>query len=154
RLVLSYTQPLWRNRTTDRDRAELIVRRKQVDVSELDFELRLIDVVARTEQAYWDLVAARQDARVKEDTVEWAKEQLGRNRRQIDAGTLAPVELSASQAELERRRDAWFAAIGAITEAENALKLLLAGNRDEALWNDQIVPAEDGAIAPPEVDDV
>jgi HAE1 family hydrophobic/amphiphilic exporter-1 len=154
RLAVSFTQPLWRNRVTDRDRAELKIRRKQVDSSELDFELRVIDIVARTEQSYWDLVAARQDAVVKVDAVEWAKEQLARNQRQIEAGTLAPVEIAASEAELERRRDAWFAAIGVITEAENALKLLLSGGRDESIWADQLVPVEDSTIPPPETDNV
>jgi HAE1 family hydrophobic/amphiphilic exporter-1 len=154
RLVLSYTQPLWRNRTIDRDRAELRVRRKQLDVSDVEFEIRVIEVVAKTEQAYWDLVAARQDTSVTADAVELAKEQLARNQRQIEAGTLAPVELSASEAELERRRDAWFASIGGITEAENALKLLLAGGRSEEVWNDEIVPNEERTVAPPEAAEV
>jgi HAE1 family hydrophobic/amphiphilic exporter-1 len=154
RLAFTFTQPLWRNRTTDRDRSELRIRRKQLDASDVDFELRVIDIVTRTEQAYWDLVAARQDAVVKADTVEWAKEQLLRNRRQIEAGTLAPVELAASEAELERRRDSWYASIGIITEAENALKLLLGGSARDEMWKDQIIPVEDSTLPPPESDDV
>jgi hydrophobic/amphiphilic exporter-1 (mainly G- bacteria), HAE1 family len=154
RLAVSFTQPLLRNRTIDAGRAEIRIRRKQLDASDLDFEARVIEVVSRTEQAYWDLVAARQDVTVKAEAVELAKEQLARNRRQIDAGTLAPVELAASQAELERRRDAWFASIGTVTEAENALKLLLAGGHAEAVWNDEIVPTEESTVEPPEADDV
>jgi hydrophobic/amphiphilic exporter-1 (mainly G- bacteria), HAE1 family len=154
RLTFSVVQPLLRNRLVDRERAELKVRRKQLDMSEIDFELRAIDVVSRVQQAYWDLTAARQDARVKADAVEWAREQLARNRRMIEAGTLAPVELAASEAELERRLDAWYSATGFITEAENNLKAMLAVNRGDPLWNDQIVPVEESTLPPPEIHDV
>ena len=148
RLLFSFSQPLFRNRKIDQDRAQLIVRRKQVAAADIDFELRTIDVVTRTELAYWDLVAARQAAQVSIEAVQLAQRQLEQNQRMIAAGTLAPVELSASEAELERRRDAWFAAIGLITEAENALKLLLSGGREEAVWNEELIPTEDATLAP------
>lgn len=154
RLVVSFTQPLLRNRAIDRDRAELKIRRKQLDVSDVQFELKVIEVVTRVEQAYWDLVAARQDAQVKADALEWAREQLARNRRMIEAGSLAPVELAASEAELERRRDTWYASVGAITEAENALKSLLSGSREDPIWSDEIVPTDQATLAPPQTDDL
>jgi len=154
RLVVGFTQPLMRNRAIDSGRAELRIRRKQADVSDQEFELKVIDVITRVQQAYWDLVAARQDAGVKADAVEWARQQLARNRRMIDAGSLAPVELSASEAELERRLDTWYASLGVITEVENALKTLLAGDRSDTLWSDAIVPTDISTLAPPEIDDL
>ena len=149
RLVLSYTQPLWRNRLIDRDRNELRIRRKNLDISELDFRVRVIDVVTRVEQAYWDLVAARQDVTVTHDAVDLAAQQYARNQRMIDSGSLAPVELSASKAELERRRDAYFASLGTLTEIENNLKSLLAPNRGAALWTEQVIPLDLKSPAPP-----
>jgi HAE1 family hydrophobic/amphiphilic exporter-1 len=154
RLVFSLTQPLWRGRSIDPQRAELKIRRKQVDVSAVDFELRTIDVVTRVEHAYWDLSAVRQDSQVKAEAVEWARQQLAMNKRMIAAGTLAPVELAASEAELERRLDAWYASVGLITEAENNLKLLIAGGRKEEMWNDRIVPEEQTTRPPVEVHDL
>jgi HAE1 family hydrophobic/amphiphilic exporter-1 len=154
RLLIQFTQPLMRNREIDSSRATIRIRRKQVDISETQFELRAIDVVARVEQAYWDLVAARQAAEVASDTVELAREQLARNKRMIEAGSLAPVELAASEAELERRLDDWYAATGAITEAENVLKGLLASDRKDDLWNDEIIPVDDRTLAAPEIDDL
>jgi HAE1 family hydrophobic/amphiphilic exporter-1 len=140
RLALGFTQPLLRNRLTDETRSGIRIRRKQLDLSQDELELRAIEVVVRVEQTYWDLAAARQDVGVKADTVEWAREQLARNKRLIAAGTLAPVELSASEAELQRRLDAWYSALGAVTEIENALKVLIAGGRGEEIWGDEIVP--------------
>lgn len=154
RLVVGFTQPLLRNRAVDRERAELRIRARQLDISEVDFELRVIDVITRVEQAYWDLVAARQDAEVKADGVAWAREQLARNQRMIASGSLAPVELSASEAELQRRLDTWYASVGAVTEVENALKLLIASDRGAPVWAEELIPADASTSEPPESDDL
>jgi HAE1 family hydrophobic/amphiphilic exporter-1 len=154
RLLFTLTQPLLRNRTVDRERAELKVRRKQADVADLDFELRLIEVITRVEQAYWDLVAARQGLRVSEDSVELAREQLARTQRMAAAGVIAQVEIAAAVAELERRRDTYYSSLGLVTEAENALKTLLAPSRESALWNHEILPVDVDTLALPETGDL
>ena len=154
RLLIGFNQPLWRNRGIDRERGEISIRRKQIEISDLDFELRVIDVINRVEQSYWNLVAARQDAVVQEEGVRLAREQLERNQRMIAAGTLAPVELAASEAELQRRMDSWYTALGLVTEVENALKTLLAPDRSAAIWNAEIIPAEFKTSAPPEASDL
>ncbi len=154
RLSFSITQPIMRNRLIDRDRAEIRVRQKNQAISALDTELRVIDVLARVEQAYWDLSAARQDVNVTADGVKLAEEQLARNKRMIESGTLAPVELSASVAELERRRDTWYASIGALTEAENNLKTLIATGRNDTVWTEQLVPTDEKRGTAPEVADL
>jgi outer membrane protein TolC len=146
RLIAGFTLPLWRNRLIDRDRAEILIRSKGINLSEGDLQLRVIDVVTRVEIGYWNLVAARQDVQVNAETVEWAREQLARNKRMIESGTLAPVELSASEAELERRLDTYYESLGVVTEAENALKLLIAAGRQEAVWNDVIIPVDEKTV--------
>ena len=148
RLTLSLTQPLFRGREIDNDRAQIRIRRKNMDLSEIDFEIRAIDVVTRTQSAYWDLVASRQDVIVQTDSVELAREQLARSRRLIDAGSLAPVELSAAEAELQRRLDTLYSAIGQVTEVENQLKTLLAGDRKSPLWSEEILPADQRITTP------
>jgi hydrophobic/amphiphilic exporter-1 (mainly G- bacteria), HAE1 family len=154
RLVVSFTQPLLRNREVDRERAEIKIRRKQLDVSDAEYELRVVDVITRVEQAYWDLVAARQDLQVTSDAVELAREQHARNERMVESGTLAPIELSASRAELERRMDAYYGSASVVTQAENNLKTLLASDRGSPLWNDQILPTDLSTIDAVEADDL
>jgi HAE1 family hydrophobic/amphiphilic exporter-1 len=140
RLTFGVSLPLWRDRETDRDRTELILRRKQVDISDVEFELRVIDVVARVEQAYYDLVAAREDLTVVAESVDLAREQLDRTKRLIDGGSVAPVELAAAEAELERRKDNYFSSLTQLNLLENNLKLLLAGGRDQDIWKDELIP--------------
>jgi len=153
RLLVGITQPLWRNRLIDPDRAELRIRSKAIDVSEVDLELRVIDIVNRVELAYWDLVGARQAVGVADEGVRWGQEQSARSKRMIEAGTLAPVEQSGAEAELERRRDTYFATIYILTEAENTLKTLIASGKEDTIWSDAIIPTEERAVDAPAADE-
>jgi len=152
RLALSAVLPLLRNREIDMDRAQLRIRAKQIGVSELDLELRAIDVISRVEQGYWDLAAARQAVQVAADGVSLSDEQLGRTTRQIEAGTLAPVELPASKSELERRKDTYYANLDALNTIENGLKMLLSPSRDNDIWKDELVPSDKTPVMPAELE--
>lgn len=142
RLNFGLAMPLWRNREIDRDRAEIRIRRIREDVSRTDFERRVIDTTADVQNAYWDLVAALRDREVRRDGVRLAREQLARSQRQIESGTLAPVELAASEAELQRRIDSFVSSVNTVTQAENALKSLMAGSREEPIWSIQLTPVD------------
>ncbi|MBI3680736.1 MAG: TolC family protein [Acidobacteria bacterium] len=149
RLVAGFTLPLLRDARTDRERTELVVRRKQVDVSDVQFEMKVIDVVARVEQAYYDLVAVRADLEVNGESVALAQDQLERTKRLIASGSLAPVELAAAAAELERRKDNYYSTLALLAQAENALKQLLAGGRQQEIWKDELVPTSGQRTAMP-----
>ena len=154
RLILGFTQPILRGRQTDRERTQLLISKKQVNAADVDLEIRVIDVITRVEQAYWDLVAARQAVAVTEDTANWAREQLAINKRMVKAGTVAPVELAAAEAELQRRLDTWYTNIGALTEVENNLKSLIAPERTASIWNDELLPTEEKTVDRETVDEL
>jgi HAE1 family hydrophobic/amphiphilic exporter-1 len=69
----------------------------------------------------------------------------------IAAGTLPPVELPASEAELESRLDDLYRSTGQVTEVEDVLKTLLARERQDPLWNEEIVPLDARAADLPAV---
>ncbi len=149
-LAFTFSQPLLRGRGSDAERASLKIRARQRDGAAAELEIRAIDVAARVEQAYWDLVAARRQAEVAAEAANLAQVQLERDRRMIAAGSLPPVELSAAEAERESRLDDLYRATGAITEVENNLKTLLARNRHDELWQDEILPADSAVPSPPQ----
>lgn len=148
RLTVGFTLPLWRGRETDPARTQIKIRAKQREVSETELSLRVTEVVTQVQNAYWSLVAARREREVRVGGVELGREQLARSQRMIDSGTLAPVELAAAEAELQRRIDSYMASVNAITQAENGLKLLLAGSREDALWNEELAPVDARPMEP------
>lgn len=149
RLSLGITVPLWRGRSIDPERAEIRIRAKQQDVSKTDLELQVISITTQVQDAYWGLVAALSNREVRRDGVKLGREQYARSQRQIDAGTLAPVELAAAEAELQRRIDSYVISVNVVTQTENRLKLLLAPSREDALWSEQILPVDARPIEPP-----
>lgn len=148
-LVMGVQQPLIRGFRIDRSRAELKIRRKQVDQAGIDLETRVIDVVARTEQAYYDLVAARDAIKLAQDQVAWGREQLAINERFVRTGTLAPIEISAAEAELQRRIDTLYSTVAVLTESENNLKALIAPERTASIWGDELIPLDTALLQPP-----
>jgi len=150
-LAVTVTQPLGRGRSMDAERALIKIRRLNRTASAAELEAGAMDVAARVERAYWDLVAARRRVEVDLEAANLAKTQLEQNRRMIDAGTLPPVELPAAEAELESRLDDLYRSTGQVTEVEDALKTLLARERQDPLWNEEIVPVDAGPAELPAV---
>jgi HAE1 family hydrophobic/amphiphilic exporter-1 len=153
-LIASYVQPLWRGWKIDNERAAILVRGKAVQSSDAAFEVRVIDVIVRVQQAYWDLVAVREDEEVKRESVELGRTQVALSKRQIDAGTLAPVEIHAAEAELQRRLDTLYVTRELITQAENNLKTLIAASRESEVWGEEILPTDRRGVEPPEWNDI
>ncbi len=154
RLSATMTLPLVRNHKIDPQRAHLKISSKRLDISSVQFETKVTDVITRVEEAYWNLVAARQNVEVTSEAVKLGREQLARTKRMIASGTLPPVEVAAAEAELERRVDTWYASIGLVTRVENALKQLITGSREESLWNEEIIPTNQQMLNPPPVEKV
>ena len=150
-LTLTVTQPLLRGRAVDTERALVKIRRHDRAASAAELEARAIDIAARVEQAYWDIVAARRRVEVDLEAANLAQTQLEQNRRMIAQGTLPQVELSAAEAESQSRLDDLYRSTGQVTEAEDTLKTLLARDRQDSLWNEEILPVDDGTAAPPAV---
>ncbi len=148
-LGATLTLPLYRNREIDPFRANVRVASKQIGISGAEFEITVISVVTKVEEAYWNLVAAQQNVTVTFEAVELAREQLARTQRMIESGTLAPVELAAAEAELERRIDTWYASVGLASQVENAMKILLTGSNDDPMWDNELVPTEKVTLEPP-----
>lgn len=147
-LAITVTQPLLRNREIDASRSLLRVRARQTGLSRSEFQAKLIDVIGRVQQAYWDLAAARENEQIQGEAVDLAREQLQRDRNRIEAGTLAQAEAASAEAEIARRQDAWYASAALAVEQENALKRLLAHASGNPIWKEELIAADREALVP------
>ena len=147
-LNFSITQPLFRNYRIDPNRRQIQISRKRLDLSDAVFRQRTIEIISRVQQAYWDLAFAIKDEEIQRDAVKLAETQLANNKRQVEVGTLAPIEVTQSAATLESRRQQVFAAMNSVAQAENALKNLTLGATNTDLWNAEIQPAESFDVKP------
>jgi hydrophobic/amphiphilic exporter-1 (mainly G- bacteria), HAE1 family len=142
RLSLSVAQPLLRGLKTDPARTQVAVRRNELKIASTTLGLQLSEVIGHVEDAYWDLVGARQEVDVRREAVALGERQVETNGRLVRNGALAPVELVASESELERRRDDLYRSTSTAAAAGNRLKLLLGSGVDDAIWREQVVPID------------
>jgi HAE1 family hydrophobic/amphiphilic exporter-1 len=141
-LNLQFRQPILRSFSIDEARRRIRVANRRLDLSDSQFRQKAIDIVSRVQRAYWDLAFALRDAQIRRESVELARTQLERNRRMVNEGTLAPIELVSVEVELERRNENVLTSLEVVTRAENALKQLILGDRTASAWNQPIIPSE------------
>ncbi len=147
-LNFSYTQPLMRNFKIDANRRLVKIFKKQLDLSDAQFRQRAIQIIAQVQQAYWDLAFAIRDEEIQRDAVKLAETQLTNNQRQVEVGTLAPIDVVTAATSVESRRISVFTAMNQVAQAENTLKQLVADGEGSDVWTAKIVPVESFEIQP------
>lgn len=141
-LSLVVTQPLWRNRSIDNNRRQIRIQRKRLDQSDADFRQKTIDVITRTQQAYWDLVFALRDQENQLANLNLSRESLRNVEAQIAAGAKAPLERAEVQTELASRETSLLSAIQNVGIAENNLKVLIFKDPQSPEWSDKVAPTD------------
>jgi HAE1 family hydrophobic/amphiphilic exporter-1 len=145
---IQFNQPLFRNFGIDQARRNIKVTKKQLDLTDAQFRQRVIQIISLVTEAYWDLSQAIKNEAVQRDSVRLAETFLNNTKRQVEVGTLAPIEVVSAATSLESRRQSVFQAMNSVGQAENALKNLTAGGRDDELWSSIIEPVEPFDIKP------
>jgi HAE1 family hydrophobic/amphiphilic exporter-1 len=72
--------------------------------------------------------------------VRLAEQQDASNRRQVQQGLLAPIDVVATQTQVATFQQNVFTAQQALTAAENALKVLMLADRTDMMWSMALVP--------------
>ena len=150
-VTLSYTQPLLRGLKIDNTRRQIEIARKNLSLSDSQFRQRAIDTITNVQRAYWDLVFALRSLQVQRDAVTVAQRQLDHNKRLVDQGQLAPIDIVAAEAQISSYEQRVFAAIEEVSRSENNLKNLIAQNQKAELWSESIVPTDPVDLVVPQV---
>ena len=150
-VTFSYTQPLWRGLRFDNNRRQIEIARKNLSLSDAQFRQRAIDTITNVQRAYWDLVFALRSLQVQRDAVDVARTQLTHNKRLVEQGQLAPIDVVASEAQISTYEQNVFSALEEVSRAENNLKNLIAENQNAAIWSESVVPIDPIDLAVPEV---
>lgn len=124
-LTFSLTQPLLRNFGTDVNRARIEIARANRKLSFLQFERLVITTLQQVESAYWNLVYARENLKVKQRSLQLAQELLEQTRIRVRVGTSAPIDIVQSEATVAAREQDIILAENAVQAAADRLKILL-----------------------------
>ncbi len=147
----SYTQPLLRGRKTDDTRRRVEIAKKNLSLTDAQFRRRATEVITNVEQAYWELAYALRNLQIQIDAVRQARAQAESDRRQVEKGVIAPVDLLESETQVKNFEQGVYAAQETVARAENGLKKMLAPDRRAGLWSKALLPVTHVSVEAPRV---
>ncbi len=150
-LEFTVTQPLFRGRSFDQKRRVIEVAKRNVSLTDMQFRQKSIDIINATQRAYWDLTYALRNLQVQRDGTRDAKDQLEHNRRLVDEGQLAPIDIVAAETQVANFEQAVYDALNSVTISENNLKNIISSNRNDKIWSQAITPVESVETTVPDI---
>ncbi|HWR52895.1 MAG TPA: TolC family protein, partial [Bryobacteraceae bacterium] len=96
-LVSSITQPLLRNRGTYINKLSVSIARSTLKLTEYDIRNAVLGTLALAENAYWDVIEARENLRVQEEYLRLAGEFLKRSERELELGAISKLDIYQPQ---------------------------------------------------------
>ena len=150
-LAFSYTQPLWRGLKIDQTRRQIEIARKNLSLTDAQFRQRAIDTITNVQRAYWDLVFALRNLQVQRDSASVARTELEHNKRLVNEGQLAPIDIVAVEAQISTFEQRVFGALEDVSRSENNLKNMIAKDQKANLWSESIVPTDSVELTVPEI---
>ena len=125
RFEVNLTQPLLKNFGLDVNKSSIYIAKNNLDISDFDFKNKVIEVIADTENVYWNLVFSLEDLKVQQKSVERAQDLERRVKAQVEVGTLAPLEILQAKSEVASREEAVIRAHKLIQDNQDSLKNIL-----------------------------
>ncbi len=124
-LRFDFTQPLLKDFGFRVNRKNIIVARNNLDISVNQLKTVIQDTIYRVQEAYWNLVYARENYQVKRQSLKLAKDLLEKNLKEVEVGRLAQIEILNAQAVVASREADLLQAEALIRGSEDQLRNIM-----------------------------
>ncbi|NIM90219.1 MAG: TolC family protein [Candidatus Aminicenantes bacterium] len=141
-LYFNFTQPLLKNFGFKISRKEIIIAQNNRDASENQLKTVLLDTIYNVEEAYWNLVYNIENLKVKRQSLELARDLLAKNKREVEIGTTAPIEILSAQSEVATREADILQAEAMVKNSEDLLKTIINLAAEEEEADVEVVPVD------------
>lgn len=140
------------------NRRFIVIANNNREIADEAFRQQVIFTVTQIETLYWNLVTANEDVKAKERALASAQQLEENNRKQVQAGTIAQIEIVNAQAQVASSKQALIVSQtnlelqqllmkNAITRNENDPVLASAGvvptDRMQLPAQEEVVPTQD-----------
>lgn len=111
------------------------------ELSDVAFRLQIITSVDQIENMYWDLVYAYENLRVKQESLTFSQKTLSDTKKQVEIGSLAPIEAVRAQSTVAADEQALTVARTNLQLEQLIMKNALSRTlHDPVLANADVVP--------------
>ncbi len=140
---LSVTQPLLKNFGSEVNTTGIHVAKINREASDYELEQRILETVFEVEQAYWELVFAYEDLRVRTNSVRLAQDLLDENRIRLKVGVIAPLAVLQSETGVVFREEEFITAQSRVQDARDRLLKVTNLLPRQVLWDVMIIPSDE-----------
>ncbi len=141
-LFANVRQPLLRNFGREITLTPINIAKTNRLASDNRLNQRVLDVELQVTQAYLDYAFAQAELEVFKQSLVFAQDLFENNKKQVEVGTMAPLEVVVAQAEVATKEQAIIAGEVAIKNREDILRTLVYGDKIQD-WNYAIsIPLE------------
>ena len=125
------------------NRRNILISKNNRKIADLAFAQQAITTVTNTINTYWELVYARQNVDVQQQAVTVAEKLYSDNKKQLEIGTMAPLDVTRAESELATDNQNLIVARTAQLQQEQNLKNAVSKDPLAANFvNVQILPTD------------
>jgi len=151
-LLVGFNQPLLSGFGYRANAKFIRISLNNAKIADSVFRQQVIMAITQVLNLYYDLVAFRDNVRVAERSLALAQKTLSDNKRQVEIGTLAPIEVVRAESEVAARQQDLIFAQTNVQKQQTLLKTALAKQVEPEVAAAEIEPTE--ALPEPRPDDI
>ncbi|MGB8953580.1 MAG: TolC family protein [Candidatus Aminicenantales bacterium] len=139
---IDFVQPLLKNFGFKVNRQQILQAQNNLEISNNQLQNVILDTLYFVEESYWNLVHAIEDFKVKQQSLELGRDLLAKNKREVELGQIAPIEILNAEAVVASREADLIQAEALITRNEELLKTLINLSAEGGVHLKKIVPSD------------
>ena len=142
--TLNVTQHLLQGFGPSVNNRQIRIAKNNRELSDLVFKQQVIETVSSIINLYWDLVSFNEDVRVKKQALALNEKLLSDNKKQVEIGTMAPIEIVRAEAEVARAQQDLTLSETQVLQQETIIKNVLSrvGVASPALADSRIIATD------------
>jgi len=118
-------------------------------ITDSAFRQQILYTVNQVESIYWGLVQAYEDVQAKQRALEQSQQLLTDNKKQLEVGSLAPLDVVNAESSVAADQQALISAQSALNYQQQIIKQAIARNlNDAALSSAPVIPTDRVSLEP------
>ena len=151
--IFSATQQLLNGFGLEANEHYILIAKVNKSIADQTLLQQVITSITAVGNAYWELVFARGNVEVAKEEIALADKTYSDNKKQVDVGTLAPLEIVQAEAQVATAQQALIVAQTTVLQDQLTLLNLIAKDPNSpVLRSVEIIPTDTADVAPPEVE--
>ncbi len=151
-LNFNFSQPVLRNLQIDGARQGLLIGKVNREMADITLRAVVVNTVHSVKLAYWNLVGARSNLDVAQQSLELSRQTLKDNQTRVEVGTMAPIDIVQAQAEVASNESQVIVLQAQVQQMEDNLRTLIFDPQAPDFWNQHLEPVDAPTISTVQID--